>query len=124
MHCSNLTPSMCNEIQQLHTICFNNGVQRTVAIAIPPSGYQYRYPDIANQTQQLNNIIQQYSISTQQQSKEQHKFIYYYPFPFEYNPNDNDEKWSKDQLHLTPIGYEVFGKSLAPFINDIINDTL
>jgi hypothetical protein len=118
-----------DEIQQLHTICFEYGVLRTVAVAVPPSGFQYRYPDIANQTQQLNNFIQQYSISTQQQQQQQqsennkHKQqVIYYPFPFEYNPDD--EKWSMDQLHLTPIGYQILGENLAPVINDIINDTL
>jgi lysophospholipase L1-like esterase len=97
-------------IQALHRICHGEGVPHTLAVGIPPSGYQSLNEEAASLARTVNNQLKEYC-----QSESRASFV---PFPFEYARDD--EKWACDGLHLSAEGYRVLGLSLAPVVEQII----
>lgn len=107
-------------IVQLHEACHQQGIPHTVAIAIPPSGYQSQYPQAAELAATVNQQLAQYCHQKQQQRQQQRlptssSFV---EFPFAFDRQD--ERWSPDGLHFAPIGYQSLAESLAPIVADIL----
>jgi lysophospholipase L1-like esterase len=113
-------------ILQLHHLCSKDvddaiQVPHTLAIGIPPSGYQSMVPEAAAMAQQINQQLNEYATTTTTTSttttKSSSTFTYT-PFPFDYEPGG--ENWSKDGLHFSQRGYQVLGESLAPIVEQIL----
>lgn len=98
-------------LKQLHTVCHENGVARTIAIGIPPSGYQAQNEKAAALAAAINSNLQQFA--EQQPSKTS-----YMPFPFPFERGG--ENWFSDTLHFSERGYKVLGESLAPVVEQIL----
>jgi lysophospholipase L1-like esterase len=103
-----------NSITSLHQLCYQEGIPHTIAIGIPPSGYQYSYKQAAECAHQVNQKLQAFCDS-QNNNNNKATFV---PFPFEWAPNDDN--WSSDGLHFSSKGYQMLGESLAPVVERII----
>jgi len=91
-------------IRQLHELAWQEGIPRTVAIAIPPSGYQARVADASFLCTAVNQALESFC----QEHAAKATFV---PFPFDYDASGDN--WSPDGLHFSPTGYQVLGQSLA-----------
>ena len=105
--------TITDNLVQLHTICFDNGVARTIAIAIPPSGYQSRVPNAADTVRLINSNLLERASETDSR-------ITYVPFPFAFE--QGGENWYADTLHFSETGYRVLGQSLAPVVDKILQE--
>jgi len=99
-----------DNIVKLHKVCYDQGVLHTVAIGIPPSGYQSINGVAAAKAHNVNHGLAQYSF--------EEKRATYVPFPFSFDRNG--DKWSPDGLHFSPKGYQILGESLAPIVQEIL----
>jgi lysophospholipase L1-like esterase len=91
-------------VQALHEMAWANGVEYTIAIAVPPSGYQAQVREAADLARAVNQSLQEFC----QQSGGKAHFVH---FPFEYQMGG--ENWCSDGLHFSPKGYQVLGEYLA-----------
>lgn len=98
-------------ILKLHQVCFDDGVQRTIAIGIPPSGYQSVNADAARLAASINLNIKEFCQANPQRAS-------FHPFPFQFE--QGGENWNADTLHFSQKGYETLGESLV----DIVIDSL
>ena len=101
----------------LHQTAHGMGVPHTIAVAIPPSAFQKRFPQVAESAARVNELLQDYC-----QTEPRATFV---PFPLPYrssgtNDNSEDVNWSTDGLHLSPRGYQKMGQSLAPIVEEIL----
>jgi len=101
--------SSSNQISQsiiaLHNMALDCGVPKTVAIGIPPSGYQAMTPNVAKLVSDVNEQLKQYSLTSNGHTM-------FVPFPFEYQPRGGD-LWAPDGLHFSPQGFQLLGESIA-----------
>ena len=104
--------TITNNLVQLHTICLDNGVARTIAMAIPPSGYQSRVPQAADMVRLINRNLEQVA--------ETDSRITFFPFPFAFE--NGGENWYADTLHFSEAGYRVLGQSLAPVVDKLLHE--
>ena len=95
---------------QLHSTCYENGVARTVAVAIPPSGYQSQVASAAALANAVNRNLKAFADSESRAT--------YVPFPFDFE--QGGENWFMDTLHFSETGYRVLGESLAPVVDQIL----
>jgi lysophospholipase L1-like esterase len=86
----------------LHEVCYENGVPRTIAVAIPPSGYQSQNAAARELCATVNDRLRSYC-------SQEHRATFV-PFPFAY---DGGENWFSDGLHFSEKGYRALGESLA-----------
>jgi lysophospholipase L1-like esterase len=134
-----------DNIITLHEMCYTNDIPYTIAIGIPPSGYQSRNSDAKQFATLINTKLEVYANQseivpksatdsqlmnksdeqqTQQQQQVPVRRMTFVPFPFGYHNNDNidvQQYWDKDTLHLSQLGYEKLGISLVPYIEQILN---
>jgi lysophospholipase L1-like esterase len=106
---------------QLHAVCAELGVPRTIAIGIPPSGYQYVNEAARNLAASINERLEQYASSTMTADTQQASksfLVTYMPFPFSYEPDGDN--WNSDTLHFSEHGYRVLGESLVPVVDSIL----
>jgi lysophospholipase L1-like esterase len=108
--------SIANNLIQLHRVCLENGVPRTVAIGIPPSGYQAQNPEIAEKAHTVNNILQRYYAPENPNMWSQRTT--FVPFPFAFVRRGKN--WYPDDLHLTEAGYQALAKSLEPVVVQVL----
>jgi lysophospholipase L1-like esterase len=97
-------------IHTLHQVSYENGVPRTLAIGIPPSGYQSHVSSAAALAAEINGKMEQFV------SGEVKASYIASPFPFE----KGGENWAPDTLHFSQRGYQVMGESLAPVVEQIL----
>ena len=102
--------AIVENIVALHKLCYGENVPHTLAIGIPPSGYQSVNAEAAALTQRVNMELKDYC-----QSEPRATFM---PFPFQFA--SGDEKWASDGLHFSPEGYRVLGVSLVPVVEQIL----
>lgn len=98
-------------LRQLHETCFANHVARTIAIGIPPSGYQSMVPAAADLASAVSSNLRQYC----QDHADRSVFV---DFPFCYEKAGKN--WDADGLHFSPEGYKVLGEYLAPTVRDVL----
>lgn len=104
---------IADNLVRLHDTCLvANGVPRTIAIGIPPSGYQSAVPAAAALAQAVNDRLRAYCKERQQESS---SFV---EFPFAYEHRGTH--WDGDGLHLSAQGYQVLGESLVPTVQAIL----
>jgi lysophospholipase L1-like esterase len=105
-----------DNIIQLHQMAYECHVPRSIMIGIPPSGYQKRVNDVANNVHDLNQKLQRYAQSLQEDR------VSYVPFPFDYDLDANSNLWSPDTLHFSPLGYQRLAQSIVPVVNQILDE--
>jgi lysophospholipase L1-like esterase len=97
-------------VRKLHQVSYDNGVARTLAIGIPPSGYQSQVKEAAALAAEVNSALEQFVF---QEDKASYMAS---PFAFE----QGGENWARDTLHFSQRGYQVLGESLAPIVDQIL----
>jgi lysophospholipase L1-like esterase len=102
---------IATNIRTLHQVSYDNGVPRTLAIGVPPSGYQARVDSAAALAAEINGKLEQF---VAQEDKASYMAS---PFPFE----QNGKNWAPDTLHFSPRGYHVLAESLAPVVEQILD---
>lgn len=100
-----------NHLVQLHQICATNGVPHTIAVGIPPSGYQTMVSSAADLAQATNQNLRQYGQAHPGATT-------YTDFFFAYEAGG--VHWDADGLHFSPQGYKVLGESLAPIVQRVL----
>jgi lysophospholipase L1-like esterase len=98
-----------DNLLKLHRIAWETGVPRTLAVGIPPSGYQTADREARQVVNEVNDRLRETSEGCT---------MAYAPFPFPYE--EDGENWDEDGLHFTPIGYQALGESLAPVVRRIL----
>mmetsp|Transcript_25883 Transcript_25883/g.34360 ORF Transcript_25883/g.34360 Transcript_25883/m.34360 type:complete len:260 (+) Transcript_25883:1-780(+) len=104
----------------MHNMCLEQGVKRTIAVGIPQSAWQNQNLEVKNMVKEVNASLESYCKETQATRGEKGNYATFCPFPFEYAAND--VKWSSDGLHLTSEGYEALGLGLVPTVLDVLDD--
>lgn len=97
-------------IRKIHEVAHSKGCP-TVALGIPPSGYQSQQKAAQLLAADINTKLESWassSIGT--------KFI---PYPVTKFDRDSG-MWAPDGLHLSPKGYQTVGESLAPDVVKLI----
>ena len=99
------------DIQALHQMAWDAGVKHTIAVAIPPSGYQARVAEASFLALEINQALEDFC---NEKSEGRATFV---PFPFEFefcrdDDDDDTNNWSPDGLHFSPKGYQRLGESL------------
>ena len=97
---------------RLHEIALSAGVPHTLAVGIPPSGYQSMNSDAATLAASVNGMLKTWATTTNGMSR-------YADFPFAFEREG--ENWHADGLHFSEQGYRVLGQSLAPVVLDMLN---
>jgi lysophospholipase L1-like esterase len=106
---ASLVDEITNNLLKLHRIAWECGVPRTLAVGIPPSGYQAADREARQVVNEVNDRLRETSEGCT---------MAYTPFPFPYE--EDGENWDEDGLHFTPIGYQALGESLAPVVRRIL----
>jgi lysophospholipase L1-like esterase len=104
-------PEITANLLQLHAVCLDSGVPRTLAIGIPPSGYQAMQQSVAETVATINENLRQHALQNASTTT-------YMPFPFPFEKQG--ENWYPDSLHFSEKGYQVLGESLAPVVEQIL----
>jgi lysophospholipase L1-like esterase len=114
-----------DNLLSLHKVCAENGIPRTIAIGIPPSGYQMQNEQARNLASLINHRLECHAEETakssscsEQQEESKPLKMTYMPFPFSYERNG--ENWNSDTLHFSEKGYQVLGESLVPVVDRIL----
>jgi len=96
----------------LHKVAWENGVPKTIAIAIPPSGYQ-NVNEKARQTVKAINTNLERAFSAAGEAV-------FVPFPFDFEKGG--ENWFPDTLHFSERGYQALGESLVPVVLSALDE--
>ena len=120
---------ICSNIQGIHEIAHSYGC-KTIALGIPPSGWQIQDSNkVGNIANEVNEKLQSWcccdndvggSSSSTASSSSCSTMVTYVPFPIKEFDRDSG-LWAPDGLHLSPEGYKTMGVSLSPIIANILN---
>jgi len=97
-------------ISSIHNIAHSKGC-KTVALGIPPSGWQAQSESAKTVANNVNSKLK--DAAAKIDSK-----MTFVPFPIDFDRNSG--YWSSDTLHFSPEGYRQIGESLSPIISDIL----
>jgi lysophospholipase L1-like esterase len=100
-----------DNLWKLHATCFDLHVPQTIAVGIPPSGYQAQVREAKAHASMINSRLEA-ACSSQQTPHP--PVATYMEFPFDYEPNGIN--WGSDGLHFSPQGYQLLAESLVPII--------
>lgn len=109
--------SIIQSIVDLHNGALNcakgegNDRLRTISVGIPGSAYLERVRVASEMTSFINSAMKGFAAASGGKTS-------YLEFPFPYQ--DDDPKWGEDGIHMSPEGYETFGKALAPHVKMIL----
>lgn len=98
-------------IQALHEMAWNEGVEITVAVAVPPSGYQDQVSEAAALAEAVNQELKNFCDNSGGKAV-------FVSFPFDYEREG--ENWSLDTLHCSPLGYQRLGEYLAGPLMEVL----
>jgi lysophospholipase L1-like esterase len=101
-------------ILKLHQVCYDEGVPRTIAVEIPPSGYQSVNADAARVATSINSNLKKFCHDNKERAT-----YHTFPFPFE----KDGENWDADTLHFSRKGYQTLGESLVDVVMESLNAT-
>ena len=96
-------------LPELHKMCWDAGVAKTVAVGIPPSAYQANHLDAADLCCEVNEALKDFCKSNPRAT--------FVPFPFGFV---RDGRWASDGLHLTREGYNCLGSELALSVAQVL----
>jgi lysophospholipase L1-like esterase len=100
-----------SHLLKMHRVAWEAGVPRSLAVGIPPSGYQATNAEAKNLASQINDHLRRTSEGCT---------MAYEPFPFPFEPDGKN--WDVDGLHFSPEGYRDLGESLAPVVRRILQE--
>lgn len=88
----------------------------TLAVSIPPSGWQTRSDHAKNLASDINDCLNEYCMSSENKA-------IFIPFPISSfgKYDDGDDVWAPDGLHFSPRGYQVLGEGLANPVQKILD---
>mmetsp|Transcript_10514 Transcript_10514/g.14746 ORF Transcript_10514/g.14746 Transcript_10514/m.14746 type:complete len:278 (-) Transcript_10514:302-1135(-) len=109
-------------IIDMHKMCHEEGVPRTIAVGIPQSAWQAQSSSAADMAAEINNSIEKFCEETRNRSGTNGRISTYAPFPFQYQAGD--AKFAFDGLHFTPEGYEALGLGLVPTVTSVLSDVI
>jgi lysophospholipase L1-like esterase len=98
----------------LHQLCYEEDIPHTLAIGIPPSGYQSFNKEAAEASYQVNQGLQAFCETEPKAT--------FFPFPFAWAKDD--DRWASDGLHFSARGYQELGESLAPMVERILSSNV
>lgn len=98
-------------IQGIHQLALDKGCTKTLALGIPPSGWQAQSKDARALATSVNQKLEAWVAN---QSTTMYK-----PFPIETFDRSSD-LWSVDTLHFSEAGYQYMGAALAPTVAEIL----
>jgi len=104
-----------NSITSLHQICHDKGIPHTIALGIPPSGYQSQVQSVGDLAQTINDSLERYCLE-----KSNHMTFFRFPFAFQ----RGDDRWCSDGLHFTKKGYMQIAESLAPVVAHVVKNKI
>ena len=100
-------------VEAIHAVAHGSGCP-TVALGIPPSGYQSRSETARALASSVNEAPELWASSDD--------LATYVPYPIrEFDPTNGDGWWSFDGLHFSPEGYRFVAESLAPIVAELLN---
>ena len=100
-----------SNLYKMHELCLENQVPHTIAIGIPPSGYQARVPQAAELAQSINQNLKAYC--------DRSSTCTFVDFPFQYERDGAN--WYADGLHFSRKGYQVLGEALVPTVESVLD---
>ncbi|GAX26733.1 hypothetical protein FisN_2Hh318 [Fistulifera solaris] len=101
-------------ILKLHQVCYDEGVPRTIAIGIPPSGYQSVNAGAARLATSINSNLEEFCHNNPAKAT-------FHPFPFPFVKGG--ENWDADTLHFSRKGYQALGESLVNVLMETLKAT-
>ena len=121
----NPVQAVLQPIQALHEIAWAAGVTNTIAVAIPPSGYQARVAEAAFLALEVNQALEDFCEASSTRSQGNRATFVPFPFDFEFVRDHDDTdttttNWSPDGLHFSPKGYQVLGESLREPVSRVL----
>jgi lysophospholipase L1-like esterase len=96
---------------KMHRVSWECGVPRSLAIGIPPSGYQAANSNARQFVEQINDQLRRTAEGCT---------MAYAAFPLSYE--QSGKNWDDDGLHFSPAGYQALGESLAPTVKRILQE--
>lgn len=107
---------VASDIIALHQLVFDssspiNSSIQTLAISVPPSKWQQSSTNAQSMAEDVNNRIRAWCDTTENSHFVKHPIQSW---------SHNDPRWAPDGLHLSPMGYEEFGKSLSSVVTQIL----
>lgn len=100
-------------LEKLHKAAWELGVSKTLAIGIPPSGYQSVNEEARALADQVTNGLKAFC----EVNADKATFM---PFPFAFERGGTN--WDSDTLHFSPSGYQRLGESLVPVVERILDE--
>ena len=98
--------------------CAQRGINKDMHIlsmGIPGSQFLKSNPMASRVAAKVNE-----GLSSRYNTESSGRKVVFLEFPLEYDKLD--QKWSKDGIHLSAIGYDELGKQLAPHVKNILDD--
>lgn len=123
-----LAKDILSDVVDIHKLCFKMGIERTVAVGVPPSAWQTSKEEVAAAAREVNVGLEKFCNATQDATGEGQRIgntasafgvAKFVPFPFPFDTASG--RWAKDGLHFTPKGYAHLGKSLAEPVEEILS---
>lgn len=100
-------------LHALHKVAWDSGVPKTVAIGVPPSGFQ-------SVNEQARALAADVNKSLREMCEEEPSKATFLPFPFDFERGG--DLWDEDTLHFSPLGYQRLGESLVPVVDRILDE--
>jgi len=102
------------DIKSIHNLALDKGCTHTLALGIPPSGWQERSEQARDMAASVNAQLESWATANEQPTTT------YLPFPIQTFDRASD-LWSPDGLHFSEKGYQLLGNSLAPIVDEILS---
>jgi lysophospholipase L1-like esterase len=103
--------TITEDVLLLHKIAWEQNVPRTIAITIPPSGYQ-------SANEQARSLADEVNRNLEEACSRENSQAIFMQFPFEYERGG--ENWHPDSLHLSERGYKVLAESLIETVESAL----
>ena len=103
--------SIFESVRGIHELALEKGCTNTIALGIPPSGWQARSEAARLLAASVNQKLDSWAA--------QEERVQYVPFPIQAFDRTSDV-WAVDGLHFSETGYKFLGTSLAPIVAEIL----
>eukprot|EP00531_Pseudo-nitzschia_arenysensis_P007829 CAMPEP_0116138032 /NCGR_PEP_ID=MMETSP0329-20121206/12557_1 /TAXON_ID=697910 /ORGANISM="Pseudo-nitzschia arenysensis, Strain B593" /LENGTH=245 /DNA_ID=CAMNT_0003632971 /DNA_START=76 /DNA_END=813 /DNA_ORIENTATION=+ len=114
--------SIFNSIREIHELALDKGCTQTLALGIPPSGWQAHSEQARELAASVNQQLESWATTTSTTTSTTSSTTNYMPFPIS-TFDRSSNLWSVDGLHFSKEGYEYLGNALAPIVTEILSTT-
>ncbi|KAL7572558.1 hypothetical protein ACA910_000378 [Epithemia clementina (nom. ined.)] len=108
--------AIAKQVIELHKLCYQSGVPRTIVLAIPPSNFQVRSHKSRAMAAVANGNLKIFA------KQEPRATFVNYPFEFDKYDKQSQKYWHSDGLHFSELGYKKLGQYLKPYVLEILNE--